>query len=68
MNKIVDKKEVKGNKNEMCSRHKLKSRTSERLMSENPVEKYFDILGKCAYLYSGWEFDQRIYTTLIFVC
>lgn len=24
MNKIVDKKEVKGNKNEMCSRHKLK--------------------------------------------
>lgn len=45
MNKIVDKKEVKGNKNEMCSRHKVKSRTSERLMSDNPIEKYFDILG-----------------------
>ncbi len=28
MNKIVDKKEVKGNKNEMCSRHKLKCVTS----------------------------------------
>lgn len=35
MNKIVDKKEVKGNKNEMCSRHKLKCETSKQLISEN---------------------------------